>query len=82
MVIVKDKFGKELFIGTLVAVATNSGLYVGRVTKFNISTWNGKQDCYSVQVQLTTGRKMSYDNPDERMANLDEIQNTVKEFGL
>lgn len=36
MIVVKDKFDQEIFIGSLVAVSTNSGMYVGRVTKFNI----------------------------------------------
>lgn len=83
MIVVKDKFGKELFIGTLVAVSTNSGMYVGRVTKFNIGAdYYNNPKLSSVQVQLTEGRKFSYDMPDRRMINLDEIHNSVKDYGL
>ena len=83
MIEVKDKFDQPIDIGSLVGVSTNSGMYVGRVTKFNIiSTASGKQRLSTVQVLLTTGRKQSYDIPDRRMINLDSIHRVIDRIGI
>lgn len=82
MITVVDSFKKEIFVGSLVAISTNSGMYVGRVTKFNVITYDGVPRLTTVQVQLTEGKKRSYDGPEWRMINLDEVHEAVKEIGL
>lgn len=75
---VVDKFGQEIELGSLVAVSTNSGMYLGVVSKFNWYEHDVKSDpvLSTVQVKLSTGRKQSYDFPDRRMINLDKIHDT------
>lgn len=77
---VTDKFGSPIDIGCLVAISTNSGMYLGRVTKFNY--YPGTLNICSVQCILTSGRKQSYDGPQWRMINLDEVHDRVRDIGF
>lgn len=69
-----DKFGQEIFIDTLVAIATNSGVYLGRVTQL--------REYNRVQVKLASGKKMTYDMPDKRMINLDAAEEYARSINL
>jgi hypothetical protein len=71
---VVDKFGQEIFVDTLVAVATSSGVYLGRVSQI--------RDYHRVQVKLSTGRKMTYDIPHRRMINLDAVDQYARSINL
>lgn len=84
---VKDVFGNNIDIGSLVAISTNSGMYVGRVTKFNyINDYYGNPKVSTVQVERFDGkagrRKQSYDLPHKRMINLDLVVDYVESEGL
>ena len=69
-----DRFDQELFVGNLVALATNTGIYLGRVTQL--------REYNSVQVRLSNGRLMTYDKPNKRMIKLDDIQEYAESIDL
>jgi hypothetical protein len=71
---VLDKFGQEIFIDSLVAVATNSGVYLGRVLQL--------REYDRVQVKLAQGRKMTYDHPEHRMINIDAAEEYARSIQL